>query len=426
MKLFGYFSTLAVTLLFSLNAQQLNVDIRAEAAILMNADTGEILYEKNAYTPMYPASITKVATAAYTLSLKSKELNAIVTAEGEALGWVTDEAKKKSNYTLPSYRLEPAGTHMGIKKGEQLALKELLFGLMLVSANDAANVIAMHVGKTVPDFMVGLNAYLKQIGCAQTHFANPHGLHDPSHVTTAYDMALLAREAIKNPIFCQIVSSVKHTRPQTNKQEPSPLLQSNKLLRSGKFYYAKATGVKTGFHSAAQNTIIASAKHDNRTLIAVLLKEKERPDLFEDTTALFEAAFKQPKVQKMLVKAGPQKIARELEGASGPVLTYVAENVTLDYYPAEEPAIRSLLTWDNIQPPVAANQKVGELTIETKQGRLIKRVPLYAAEDVSASWNYSLGTFFGSLEQPATGLKIVGGLACFIVLFGIGRQLTKS
>lgn len=428
MKLYSYLTYLALSALLgatSLNAQQLAVDLHAEAAILMNADTGDILYEKNAYVQMQPASITKIATAAYLLSVKGDALDEVATADFEALGWVTDEAKKRSNYTLPAYRLEPSGTHMGIKRGEQLTLRELLYGMMMVSANDASNVIAMHVSGTVPQFMDDLNAYLKQIGCQQTNFTSPHGLPDPKHITTAYDMAVLARESLKNPIFRQVVSTVRRTRPKTNKQEPSPLLQSNRLLRSGKYYYPKAIGIKTGYHSMAQNTIVAAAKQDDRTLIVVLLKVKERSDLFQDAIALFDAAFKQPKIQKVLVRAGPQKMQRELEGATALLTPYVAEDVTIDYYPAEEPKVRCLLTWDEVSPPIARGQRIGELAIETTQGRPIQRVPLLAYEDVDSSFFYGIKSFFGTPKQPGLGLKILGAIACLFVFLVIGRQLLK-
>ncbi len=123
---------------------------------------------------------------------------------------------------------------MGLKKGEVMSLRHLLYGAMLVSANDAANVIAKYVGGSVSEFMDELNGYLHSLGAEDTHFMNPHGLFHPEHQTTASDMALIASEAMRDPMFRKIVSTVHHTRPKTNKQEPTTMLQSNKLLKKGK------------------------------------------------------------------------------------------------------------------------------------------------------------------------------------------------
>ena len=185
-------------------------------------------------------------------------------------------------------------------------MRTLLEGMMVVSGNDAANVIAQGIGPSIPGFMDELNAHLKQIGCTQTRFLNPHGLHDPNHQTTAYDLALMTAEALKNPVFCEIVSKPRFIRPKTNKQEATALLQSNRLLRPGKYYYSKAIGVKTGYHSKAKSTFVAASKWEGRTLIAVLMGYKERGEMFEDAIQLFEKAFNQPRVQRRYLKAGPQ------------------------------------------------------------------------------------------------------------------------
>src|SRR6185437_6437502 len=143
--------------------------------------------------------------------------------------------------------------------GEEMPLKEYLYGMMVRSGNDAANVIAEYVSGSIPTFMQELNDYLKQIGCLNTTFCNPHGLHHPDHKTTAFDMALLTREAMKNPVFREIVSTVRHKRPKTNKRPAAVLVQTNRIIKSGtQYYYPKAIGVKTGYHSRAQNTLVAA------------------------------------------------------------------------------------------------------------------------------------------------------------------------
>ncbi len=370
----------------NLSAEPLKLKVNAEAAILMNADTGQILYEKNARSLYYPASITKIATAAYTLQKKGGELDHIVTADQESIASISAEAKKRANYTLPAYWVEQGSNHIGIKKGEELTLRNLLYGMMLASGNDAANVIAQYTGGTIPNFVAEMNAYLKEIGCQNTTFYNPHGLHHPKHQTTAYDMAILTRHALKNPTFCQIVSTVRYTRPKTNKQESTTLVQSNRLLRTGKYYYPKAIGVKTGYTSAAMKTFVAAAKQGDRTLIAVLLKSSESNAIFTDAAKMFDVAFNQALVRRTLLKAGPQKFVLELPGATKPVKTYLKEDLIVEYYPAEEHKYKCLLYWDEVTPPIAKDSRIGQLKLLSENANELQVVPLYAQEEVKTTW----------------------------------------
>ena len=243
---------------------------------------------------------------------------------------MTQEAKIRCNFTQPPYRLEPDGTHIGIKKGEILTLHDLLKGMLIASGNDASNVIAQALGPSIPKFMEGLNSYLEEIGCRHTHFCNPHGLHDPKHMSTAYDLALITRKALKNSVFCEIVSQPRFMRPKTNKQAAATFLQGNRLIRAGKFYYSKAIGVKTGYHAKAKNTFVGAAQADGRTLIVVLLGYHDRSVLFQDAIKLFEAAFKQPKVKRLFLKSGPQSFTQTLPRASRSLQTYLSEPLSLD------------------------------------------------------------------------------------------------
>lgn len=371
-----------------LRSEPLSLTIHAEAAILINAETGQILYEKNAHALHYPASTTKIVTALYALNKKGSQLDSKVIADQEAIASISWEAKRRSNYTLPSHWIEQGSTHIGIKKGEEFTFKDLLYGMMLASGNDASNVIAQYVGGTIDHFMIELNAYVKSLGCQNTTFYNPHGLHHPKHISTAYDLALITKEALKNPIFSQIVKTVRYTRPKTNKQESTTFVQSNRLLRQGRHYYSHATGVKTGYTSLALNTLVASAKKDNRTLIAVLFKAKERQDIFADAIQLFEAAFNQPKIKQVLLKGGIQKFTREISGSDRFLKTYILEDFSIEYYPAEKPKIRCLLYWDDLSIPIAKDQRVGELRLENN-GITISTIPLYAQEEITFTcWSW--------------------------------------
>lgn len=388
---------LIIALPFPLVAKtdQLALDVHAEAAILMNADTGAVLYEKNAHVLHYPASITKVATAIYALQTLADKMDVAIAADQDCIGTVKEEAIRKSNYTLPAYLLIPDGSHIGIKRGEILSVRDLFYGMMVSSGDDAANMIAKYAGETIPKFMDGLNLYVKEVGCQSSTFYNPHGLHHPKQQTTAYDVAILTREALKNPLFREIVATVRYTRPKTNKQDPTTLVQTNRLLRAGPYYYPKAIGVKTGYYSLAGNNLVAAAKDGDRTLIAVVLKVKERKDIFLDTKKMFEAAFSQPKVQRVFLRKGEQKFALNLQGAEKPIPSYIRDDLTLEYYPAEEPSVKCLLIWDqHVQLPVTKDLALGQIVLQSEQGTPLQAVPIYASEDVTSTWLHYLKSFF--------------------------------
>lgn len=404
-----------------LQGNALEFDIKGEAALLINADTGAILLEKNAFAPFYPASATKIATALYVLKLKRDELGLPVTAHREALSSLTQEQKRRLNYAdAAAYRLEPDASNIAIKTSEVMTYHDLLRGLLIRSGGDAANVLAHEVGGSVSDFMVGLNAYLKEIGCNDTYFSNPHGLHDPKHVSTANDLAQLTRKAMEDPIFSEIVGQKIYNRPKTNKQPAGTFLQTNRLLRPGKFYYPKAIGVKTGYHSKAKNTFIGAARHSGRTLIIVLLGYPDRSALFEDAIHLFDAAFNQPKIKRTYLKSGPQKFQMKLSRANQAVETRLDKSLDCEYYPAEDPHAKCFLSWDHPVLPILKNQRVGELRLISAKGELLALSPLLADKDVDYAWPYSWIAYF-TFKQWISGL-IVSLLSLLLIAFVARRS----
>lgn len=376
-------------------ATPLSLSVNAEAALVMNAETGVILYAKNIHKKMVPASTTKVATALYALK-RAADLDEAVIVDNEAVVSVSAAAKKKSNYTMPAYWQEPDGTHMGLKAGEQLTLRDLFYGLMLVSGNDAANQIAIHIDKTVPAFMGNLNAYLKEIGCQNTQFWNPSGIYYPKHQTTAYDLAMMAKEAVKDPRFAVISGAAQYPRAKTNKNEPATLVNTNKLLRKGPLYYDKALWGKTGRLNISGNNYVAAARHGERTLIVVLLKTDDRTEMFNDAIKAFKTAFAQSKVEKTLLPQGLQKFTLKVEGLSAPVEVALEEPLKIDYYPAEEPSVKCLLTWDKVNLPLEKNQKVGLVQIVDGNKRILAEAPVLADQAVKPTWSYSFKRLFGS------------------------------
>ena len=394
----------------------LPLTVSAESAIMINADTGAVLYEKKPHAKLFPASITKIATAAYALQLRGQDLTELMSADQDCIGSVTEEAKQRANYSLPSYWLVTDCSHIGIKKGETLTLKDLLYGMMVASADDASNVVAQKLGNgSIPHFMENLNEYVKSLGCKDTYFNNPHGLHHPKHVTTAYDMALITKQALKNPQFREMVSTSRYTRPKTNKQESTILVQTNKLLRAGEYYYPRAIGVKTGRTSKAGNTFVAAATEGDRTLIAVLMNVKDRKDIFKDAIRLFDAAFNQLKIEKTVIQAGSQRHSFELEGAEKLVQTYTVEDVTIAYYPAEEPKIKAFLQWDKLELPIKKGERVGELQLKAEDDSVMKAVPLFANENVDGQWSFRIKQFFAG---KALRIIMIAGIV-LVILSGI-------
>ena len=182
-------------------AQPLDLKVTGEHVILMNAETGAVLFEKNAQERCHPASTTKIATALYALHLRGHDLESKMTTRSEAVRSITPQAKQQSKYRSPPHWLETDSSHIGLKKGEEMSFHDLLHAILISSANDACNVVAETLGGTIPTFMEHLNYYLKKIGCANTTYNNPHGLTHPDHQTTAQDLAIMAKEALSQPFF---------------------------------------------------------------------------------------------------------------------------------------------------------------------------------------------------------------------------------
>lgn len=406
-----------------IHGEPIKMEIGAGSAILINADTGHVLFSKEPNSPHYPASTTKVATALYTLKMKGQELDTVIAAQPESLIMIAPETKVKGNYKAPSHWLETDGTHIALKKGEEMTLRDLLYGLLIASGNDAANVIAQFTAGNVPSFMNDLNQYLKEIGCTQTHFLNPHGLHHPEHQTTAADLALMTREALKFPLFREIVSAVRFDRPKTNKQKATTFLQTNRLLRQGALHYSKAIGVKTGNHSKAKKNLVAAAQQEGRTLIAVLLHNHDRNQMFKEAIQLFEAAFNQPKVQRTLLKSGPQSFTKELPHGAVPLHTYLAENLSIDYYPSEDPEPKCFLHWSSLKLPIYKDQEVGLLEIRSSRGEILKTQPLFATEEVSFTFSYWL---FIQMKSLLKSLPFLISLGLFVTWFIIRKMRNRQ
>ncbi len=390
-----------------LNAEKLRIDVSAPNAILMNADTGAILFEKSAHAACFPASITKVFTAYYALEKKGAYLDQPVIATENAIGAMPEKVRMANPFKYPPYRLEFGGSHMGIKAGEILSLRTLLYGLMLSSGNDAANVIAEYISGTVEKFMEELNTFLASKGIKSTKLYNPHGLPYPGHMTTAYEMAKISSLALKNPVFREIVKTIRYTRPQTNKQPETVLVQTNKLLKPGASFYPKAIGIKTGYSTEAGYTLVAAAQQEGRTLIAVLLNCQDLYQRYRDTIALFEAAFTQVPTSRVLFNKQYDHFSKHVKGGKAPLEAVLGEDLKITYYPAEEPHFSSLLHWHNVKMPILKNQVVGEIRLIDEKNITFLSAPLYAARDVPPTAWFSFTQGCATVKNFVCDLRVI-------------------
>lgn len=246
--------------------------VNSAAAIVMEASTGAILYSKNIHKTYYPASITKILTA-------------LLAIENSSLGETVDFSKKAI------YDVDLDSSRIGIDVGEKLTMEQSLYGVMLESANEVSYAIAEHVSGSVEAFADLMNKKAKELGCTDSNFVNPHGLPDPDHYTSAYDMALIARAAINNDIFRQITGTRTYVIPPTNIQEETRYLANHHKFISGARDYEGVIGGKTGYTSKALYTLVTFAERDGLTLISVIMHCDSIANEYSDTASLLNYGF---------------------------------------------------------------------------------------------------------------------------------------
>jgi len=266
--------TLVVTLLlmytcFGANAAEINST--GAAAILMDGASNRVLYGKNIHQRLPIASTTKIMTAIVALEHGCLDETVIIPPEASGI----------------------EGSSIWLEAGEEHTLEDLLYGLMLRSGNDAAVAIAIHISGSVEEFAKLMNATAKKIGAYNTNFVNPHGLHDPDHYSTAYDLALIASYGLKNPDFERIVATKFRTIPWKGHEWNRAMRNKNRLL----WQYEGANGVKTGYTKKAGRCLVASAKRDNMQLVSVVLN---CGPMFEESMELLDYGFKNYKSVKLI------------------------------------------------------------------------------------------------------------------------------
>ena len=321
--------------------------VNAQSAILMEPETGTIIYEKNSEDKMYPASMTKMLTALVLLDYF--DYDALITVGDEINGITLDSSKA------------------GHKRGETLSVENLIRGLIIPSGNDSANVVAAAVAKKIENnndlpyeecekiFTELMNKKAEELGCKNSHFSNAHGYHDDNHYTTAYDLSVIAKEAMKNDTFRQIVSTASYTLPSSNKYSriDRTLITTNDLIKKqSKNYYENAIGIKTGFTTPAGNCLVSSATKDDKNLIAVVLKSRTDNDRYNDVKTLFNYGFDNFS-KKDIVKTGDIVKTIDVKNA-----TSATKNLNL----VAETGVNTIVTNDKlndtIEPQITLNEQL--------------------------------------------------------------------
>lgn len=245
--------------------------IGAESAILLEANTGVILYAKNIDRKMYPASTTKLMTCL--LAAQNCQMDEIVKFSHDAV-----------------FSIEPGSSNIGIDEGQSMPMEECLYGILVASANEVANAVAEHVAGSMDAFAEMMNEKAAELGCKNTHFVNAHGLFNENHYTSAYDLAIIAKAFFQNELLSKIGNTPSHHFKATSTQ-PDDFIQRNKhQLITGEIAYEGIKGGKTGYTDEARQTLVTCAEQNGMKLICVVMKE-ESPDQFYDTIKLFDYGF---------------------------------------------------------------------------------------------------------------------------------------
>lgn len=348
--------------------------ISADAGILMDASTGQVLYEKNMDKKEFPASITKIMTIL--LGVESKKIQEKIIMSRNAV------------FSIPRN-----SAHIALDEGEEIKLEDALYGAMLPSANEACNGIAEHISGSVSEFAKAMTQRAIASGSKNTNFANPNGLHDPNHYTTAYDMAMITREALKNTEFRKIFGTTSYQIPPTNKQsEIRYLWTTHKMLKETDFFYDKAIGGKTGYTSEALNTLVTVASDGNRELIVVLLRNQSGRNNYLDTKKLFEYGFNSfnqinlshASIQNPYAEKDSEQVStalvNSLKNSKWLIHKQLSEtdlSVKFNSVSESENGKNFIFSIDLNEPSKTMYPHIGELTFEVAKKTLVEKQAIY-------------------------------------------------
>ncbi len=361
----------AATLICLCAATACAIEIDAYSAILIDASTGRVIYEQNAHEQLPPASTTKILTALLTLE-NIEQLDDTVTA--------------------PDDFVNVGESSIYLEAGETLTYRDLLYALMLRSANDAAQLLAIGVAGSEEAFVDLMNQWASEHGLTESTWHNAHGLDNPSNLVSAYDMAMVSKEALRNDFFNQLILDDSYTIPRTTEQGDTTVYNHNQFLE----LYAYADGVKTGYTSLAKSCLVASATKEGLRLIGVILGGNsvgsEASNYYQEMAELMDYGFSICQGVTVAQAGDVVDNIRINNGLLNRVAVTLADTVCFsiaaesDY----EPTVEYQLP-DSVEAPLLAGQEVGTAVFTDEEGNKVE-VPLLVNEDVP---RYTFGLIFG-------------------------------
>ncbi|MBO5312758.1 MAG: D-alanyl-D-alanine carboxypeptidase [Clostridia bacterium] len=342
------FFAILFTLAYSVNA----IELSAKGAVLLEADSGDIVFGKNENERLPMASTTKIMTA-------------LVVLERVSLDTVV---------TIQPFMTGIEGSSIYLHEGEELTVEELLYALMLESANDASVALAYTVADSIEEFADLMNKRAVQLGLTDTHFSNPHGLDDKEHYTTAYELAVITREAMKNPKFEEIVSTYKKTIPLNNGEGARVLVNHNRLLRS----YEGAIGVKTGFTKRCGRCLVSCAVLDGVKMICVTLNA---PNDWSDHASMLDLGFSQYRCIKLADKNDYNIRFDAINGVTGSFIASNRDSLSVTIKNDDNNISAKLESSRIFFAPIKKGDLVAKIVFYNGE-RELASLPLYACESI--------------------------------------------
>ncbi len=372
-KILSVFISVTIILCcFPVKTNAIDFSLSAQSAILIDADTLQVLYGKSEHQKRGIASTTKILTSLIALEYGEPQKEVVATKEAVSV----------------------EGTSIGLKAGDKITLKALVYGMLLESGNDAANVTAFAISQNITTFSVLMNEYAKKIGMTNSNFTNPSGLTDENHYSTAYDMALLTSVAIKNPVFRKICSTTSATIDFGTPEISRKLSNHNRLLSE----YEGVFGVKTGYTKASGRCLVTACEKDSVTLIAVTLNAY---DDWNDHKKLFDYGF----------SLYDKIIDVNLDEIKIPVICSAPGFVTVDLAYEHNVTVRDnaeteIFIEQFLYPPVKKGDVVGCVVFKDSENKIIKEIPVVACENSKALYDeIEEISFFQKIKNFIKGLS---------------------
>lgn len=398
---FSLFLVLFLSVSSSFAEQIPKPEIGAESALLIEAKSGKVLYEKNPDAKVFPASTTKIMTAI--LAIEKLDLN--------------------KEIIVPTNIGQADGSAMYLLPGERFTVKELLQGLMIKSANDAAVLLAREISGDVNSFAKLMNEEAKKLGCRNTNFVNPNGLHDENHYTTARDMAIIAQEAMKSEVFRDLASTVRVTFDETE-QTPEKryflntnrfLWDDSKLIINNEYVpikYDVINGIKTGYTPEAKNCLVSSGVKNGIELIALVYLANGF-EMYRDSRLILDYGFENYVSKTVIEKNAVLGKAEMKHTVPGFLEYYSQQEYTVVYNKRENPQAETEIFMDELKLPIVKDSRIGELKLSFA-GETV-HLPLYASNDLE-----SIFTVKYFKKWIIENKIIVSGIAlCVIILIVI-------